>query len=350
MILSDRIELLSKLGDYLLSENSEWQQAKQEAFLGNGWFIPEFIDLATKNIAHNFLRREKLTEWVSHYIRQPYDSFATSRGTAVHAPSKESRMVGIVMAGNIPLVGFHDFLSVFVSGHKTVMKTSSKDKILINHLVDVLKAWEPAVNEQVNFSEMLKNCDAYIATGSNNTSRYFEYYFGKYPHIIRRNKTSIAILTGDETENELGGLADDVYQFFGLGCRNVTKIYVPRRYRFETLLSVFKKYDYLADHHKYKNNYDYNLTLHILNNRPYMTNGSVIFVEDRSIFSRISQLNYEYYDDHGLLLSSLNDNEDVQGIVADGYIRFGQTQAPTLFDYADKVDTMAFLHSLKTLG
>jgi hypothetical protein len=251
MILNDRIELLSKLGDYLLSENSEWQKAKQKAFLENGWFIPEFIDLATKNIAENFLRKAKLTEWVSHYARQPRNSFESSPGAAVQDPSKEPRTVGIVMAGNIPLVGFHDFLSVFTSGQKTVMKTSSKDKILINHLVDVLIAWEPDVNDQVYFSDMLKNCDAYIATGSNNTSRYFEYYFGKYPHIIRRNKTSVAILTGNETKNELEGLADDVYQFFGLGCRNVTKIYVPRKYAFEALLSVFKKYDYLADHHKY---------------------------------------------------------------------------------------------------
>jgi Acyl-CoA reductase (LuxC) len=346
MILNDRIQLLSKLGDYLLSENSEWQKAKQKAFFENGWFIPEFIDLATKNIADNFLRKEKLAAWVSHYARQPRESFAASPGAPVEDSSKEPRTVGIVMAGNIPLVGFHDFLSVFASGHKMAMKASSKDKILIKHLVDVLIAWEPKINEQVYFSEMLKNCDAYIATGSNNTSRYFEYYFGKYSHIIRRNKTSVAVLTGDETKDELEGLADDVYQFFGLGCRNVTKIYVPRKYGFETLLSLFKKYDYLADHHKYKNNYDYNLAIHMLNNDFYMTNGSIILFEDRSIFSPISQLNYEYYDDHGLLLSSLNDNEDVQGIVAEGHIRFGQTHSPTLLDYADKVDTMAFLHSL----
>jgi hypothetical protein len=237
-------------------------------------------------------------------------------------------------------------LSVFISGHRATIKASSKDEVLIKQLVEVLKNWEPRVNELVQFSEMLKGCDAYIATGSNNTSRYFEYYFGKYRHIIRRNKTSVAIITGKETETELEQLADDVYEFFGLGCRNVTKLYVPAGYDFEPLLSAFKKYNYLADHHKYKNNFDYNLTLHILNNKFYMTNDSILLIEDSSIFSPISQLNYEYYASRDQLLSSLYDNQDIQGIVEKNHIPFGQAQSPGLFDYADRVDTMEFLQSL----
>jgi len=332
MILQDRIGLLKRLGSYILSGDARWKEAREKASLQNGWFAPEFVALAIENIAKKFLKEDELTRWSANYKIQTLNS--------------SPRKVGIVMAGNIPLVGFHDLLSVFISGHKAVIKPSSKDEVLIKELAEVLKTWEPQVSSLIEFSEMLKDCDAYITTGSNNTSRYFEYYFGKYRHIIRRNKTSVAVLTGNETKIDLEGLAGDVYQFFGLGCRNVTKLYVPKGYDFGSLLEVFKKYDYLADHHKYKNNYDYNLTLHILNNKFYMTNGSILLVEDSSIFSPISQLNYEYYASRDELLSSLYNNQDIQGIIEKNHIPFGQAQSPGLFDYADKVDTMEFLQSL----
>jgi hypothetical protein len=332
MILQQRILLLCELGNYMLGNDPAWKEVKQKASSQNAWFIPEFIDLAVKNIAENFLRKEMLEDWAERY--HP----ARSR--------EHSKNIGIVMAGNIPLVGFHDLLSVFISGHKAIVKTSSKDDVLIRHLVEKLKSWDPAANDLIVFSEILKNCDAYIATGSNNTSRYFEYYFARYPHIIRTNKTSVAILDGSESNNELESLADDVYQFFGLGCRNVTKIFVPAHYDFKPLLAAFEKYNYLADYHRYRNNYDYNLALHILNNRFYMTNGSILLVEDTSIFSPISQLNYEYYRDNNVLLSSLGDSSDLQCIIGHGHIPFGQAHRPGLLDYADKTDTMAFLNSL----
>jgi len=193
---------------------------------------------------------------------------------------------------------------------------------------------------------MLKGCDAYIATGSNNSSRYFEYYFGKYPHIIRRNRTSVALLTGEETNDELEKLADDVYLYFGLGCRNVTKIYVPDKYDFVPLLSAFKKYDYLAGHNKYKNNYDYNLALHLLNKKYYMTNGSILLIEEPSVFSPISQLNYEFYDNKKELTASLQSRDDLQSIISKDLIPFGRGQYPALDNYADGVDTLEFLTSL----
>jgi hypothetical protein len=227
-----------------------------------------------------------------------------------------------------------------------MIKSSSKDEVLIKHLVKVLIAWDPEFDDWIRFSDTLRNCDAYIATGSNNTSRYFEYYFGKYPNIIRRNKTSVAVLRGNETMDELSKLADDVYQFFGLGCRNVTKVYVPNDYNFECMLKAFEKYNYLAKHHKYKNNYDYNLALHILNNKFYMTNGSLLLVEDASIFSPISQLNFEHYAQEASLLSSLQNNPDIQCLIGHDEVPFGQAQCPGLFDYADRTDTMAFLQSL----
>jgi hypothetical protein len=332
MILQHRINDLAQLREYMLSDDENWMQAKEKASLQNGWFIPEFVELAVENIAKNFLKKDQLNNWASHY----------------QLPSKNAspKIIGIVMAGNIPLVGFHDLLSVFISGHKAVIKASAKDEVLIKHIVKTLSEWKPEITDSISFSEMLKNCDAYIATGSNNTSRYFEHYFGNYSHIIRRNKTSIAIIEGNESNMELEKLADDVHQFFGLGCRNVTKIFVPENYDFGHMLNSFKKYNYLADHHKYKNNLDYNLALHILNNKFYMTNGSLILVEDPSIFSPISQLNYEHYNNLDPLLTSINDNHEVQCIVGHDHIPFGRAQCPGLFEYPDKEDTMAFLNSL----
>jgi hypothetical protein len=250
------------------------------------------------------------------------------------------------MAGNIPLVGFHDFFCVFLTGHHAMIKPSSKDEALITHLVNKLIEWNDEVEQFITISGMIKNCDAYIATGSNNSSRYFEYYFGKYPSIIRKNRTSVAILTGYETHEELKKLSDDVYQYFGLGCRNVTKIFVPKNYDFVPLLNAFKKYDHLADHHKYKNNYDYNLAIHILNNKYYMTNDSIILIENGSPFSPISQLHYEYYSNENELREKLKKDQSIQCIVSKKDIGFGEAQCPNVNDYADGIDTMKFLMSL----
>ncbi len=195
-------------------------------------------------------------------------------------------------------------------------------------------------------AEMLKACDAYIATGSNNSSRYFEYYFSRYPHIIRKNRTSVSVLTGNETAAELEGLADDVYLYFGLGCRNVTKIYVPEQYDFVPLLEAFRKYTWMADHHKYKNNYDYNLAIHLLNKNYYMTNGSILLMEDPSLFSPISQLNYEFYGPNEDPAAKLAGNPDLQCLVGKGGISFGLSQQPSLNDYADGVDSLSFLSGL----
>jgi len=330
MNLQMRIDLATRLGEYILSDLPGWQEVKQEASLINPWFTPEFINIAAENIARHFLNRQKLLDWTSSYKIE-----------TLH-PKK----IGIVMAGNIPLVGFHDLLCVFISGHKAIIKPSSKDEVLIKHLVHKLGEWDIEVNEQVIFAEMLKGCDAYIATGSNNSARYFEYYFRKYPSIIRRNRTSVAVLDGNETEEELERLADDVHLYFGMGCRNVTKIFVPKDYDFIPLLSVFKKYDYFKDHHKYKNNYDYYLALHILNGKFYMANESIILMESPYIFSPISQLNYEFYTDKKVVAENLGSLSGLQCAVGHDYIPFGQAQLPSLTDYADGIDTINFLINL----
>ncbi len=344
MKLQYRIDLLVRLGQYILSDNAEWTAAKEKAGHENGWFIPEFVDLATQNIAGSFLQALHLKNWSDTYPIQIYSSATAGTGQANSGSNPQK--IGIVMAGNIPMVGFHDFLCVFISGHKAVIKASSKDKVLINHLIEKLEGWDATVKSRVEFSEMLKNCDAYIATGSNNSSRYFDYYFGKYPNIIRRNRTSIAVLTGDETKEELEKLADDVYLYFGLGCRNVTKIYIPYDYNFIPLLEAFRKYNHLADHHKYKNNYDYNLALHLLNKKYYMTNGSILLIEEPAIFSPISQLNYEFYSDNADLTVKLPAVQHLQTIVGNSFVPFGQGQSPSISDYADGADTLRFLTGL----
>ena len=329
MHLQQRLDLLERLGNYMLSDNNNWAEAIEKAHRENGWFTPDFIKLALNNIAIEFLQPGKLENWLKKY--------------QVPEAITNPKNVGVVMAVNLPLVSFHDFLCVFVSGHRQTIKPSSKDEVLIRHLVSVLYSWDGRVNENVGFADMLKGCDAYIATGSNNSSRYFDYYFGKYPHIIRRNRTSVAILTGNETMDELVRLGDDVYQFFGLGCRNVTKIYVPGQYDFVPLLEAFKKFSDLADHNKYRNNYDYQLALLIMNKQYYMTNGSIILHENKSEFSAISRLNYEFYTDRSEVVAGLNSNQNIQCIVGRGELPFGLAQFPGLSDYADRIDTMHFL-------
>jgi hypothetical protein len=223
-----------------------------------------------------------------------------------------------------------------------MIKLSSGDEVLLKHLVETLTAWDSSVADYVQFSEMLKGCDAYIATGSNNTSRYFHYYFEKYPHIIRRNRTSVGVLDGSETAEQLEKLADDVYLFFGRGCRNVTKLYVPRGYDFIPMFDVFNKYNYLADHYKYKNNYDYQLAMMILNKQYYMTNGSILLTESASLFTPISRLHFEYYDSKPSIL----EKDSLQCVVGSENMEFGLAQQPGLCDYADGVDVLQFLTRL----
>ena len=331
MNLQNRIELLQKLKKYLEENETEWKEVKANAAAHNGWFIPEFIDLAVQNICAVFLQYKGLEAWANHY----------------HLDDNiNGKNIGLVMAGNIPLVGLHDFLCVFISGHKQTIKLSSKDGVLLKHLVQKLFSWDVSVQNYISFAEMLKGCDGYIATGSNNAARYFEQYFAKYPSIIRRNRTSVAILDGKESAAELDKLGDDIHLYFGLGCRNVTKIFVPKEYDFVPLLKAFDKYRYFGDHHKYKNNYDYQLSIALMNNIYYMTNESTLLIESTEIFSAISQLNYSFYEDAEQVKALLKENADVQCIVGHGNIPFGEAQKPGLFDYADGVDTMQFLLTL----
>ena len=333
MNVQQRIKLLVRLGTYMISSDEDWALARKKATAANPWFTPEFIDISVKNIVNEFLDEDNLI------------SFAAMYGIPDENPAPKK--IGLVMAGNIPLVGFHDWLCIFLSGNIAIVKPSSKDEILFKNLVEKLDSWDGEINQLVFFQALLKDCNAYIATGSNNSGRYFDQYFAKYPHIIRRNRTSVAILTGNESQDELELLADDIHLFFGLGCRNVTKIFVPKDYDFIPLIASFNKYIQFGDHHKYKNNYDYQLAIQLLNKQYYMTNGSTLLIENESPFSPISQLNIEYYETLDGLPEKLNQDERIQCIVGKNHIPFGSAQSPTLTDYADGVDTMHFLLNIE---
>lgn len=340
ILLENRIALMTQLGTYFMQSSAELEEIIDSAHRANGWFTPEFCRLALHNIATSFLDEKALRNWIVQY-------------PALLEEQAEPKMVGIVMAGNIPLVGFHDFLCGFISGHNLKLKLSSKDTVLWNHIIAKLTEWEPAVADTVTVSEMLKGCDAYIATGSDNSSRYFEYYFQKYPHIIRKNRTSVAILDGTESAEELTQLSDDINLFFGLGCRNVTQVYVPKDYPFEPLLESFNTYMAHGDHNKFRNNYDFQLALYLLNRQHYMSNGHILMVENPAPFAPISVVHYTQYEHKQELIDRLQQDDHIQCITvkggADGAVKcyaFGANQKPSLTDYADGVDTMDFLQNL----
>jgi hypothetical protein len=330
MILQQRIDLMVQLGKYMDSEDPEWEAVKNKAFQHNPWFIGEFINTASKNISQEFLEPDLLNDWATHY----------------HLDNNiDQKNIGIVMAGNIPMVGFHDFLTAFICGHRQTIKLSSKDNVLLHHLVNKLYSFNRETQDLITFAEMLKGCEAYIATGSNNSSRYFEQYFSKYPNIIRKNKTSVAVLSGEETSQDLEDLSEDIHIYFGLGCRNITKLFVPEGYDFIPLLNSFNKYSFFKDHHKYNNNYDYQLSVMLMNNIYYMTNGSTLVVENPTPFSAISVINYEKYRSPEDITVN-NFSPDIQSISGKGYMPFGKAQCPGLFMYADNRDTMQFLLTL----
>ena len=303
----------------------------------NPWFTPENVRLAITAIAEE-LTEDNLIRWTKAY-------------PALRKENKPLR-VGVVMAGNIPLVGFHDFLSVLITGNTLLAKTSSKDYELITYVSDLLCKLNPGFKDRIEFTEStLINFDAVIATGSDNSSRYFNYYFGKYPHIIRRNRNSIAILEGDETPDEIEALGTDVFSYFGLGCRNISKIYVPRGYDIREIRTNWKNFSRVITHSKYANNYDFNKAVWLVNKETFYDSGFLLLKEDARISSPVSVLHYEYYESQDAVKQQTEFlKEKIQCIVSKHHIPFGKAQWPHLWDYADGIDTIEFLLKKKLAG
>jgi len=311
--------------------HEEYENVIHLADINNPWFTRKQVENAFQG-AIKLLDPVKLASWVEKY-------------PLIESPVK----VGVIMAGNIPMAGFHDFLSVLLSGNQLNAKLSTSDRYLIPFVAKILFSFAPVLKDKFVIADQLKDVEAVIATGSNNTSRYFEYYFSKIPHIFRKNRNSAAVLTGKENEFDLLLYGRDIFTYFGLGCRNVSKFYVPENYNFDELFNSFLQYDDVMQHSKYMNNFDYNQAVYLMNRQPFLTNNFVIIIENDSLASPVSVLHFEYYKNDVELQQKLNSVKDeLQCVVSkSGSVLPGQTQNPAITDYADNVDTMAFLTSLK---
>lgn len=335
MILQERLDALIQLGQKLRAPDEYREAVMHRAYHHNKWFTVDNQRKALDAIAAQMLDPLKLRTWAGQYdIPEP-------------APTKT---VGLVMAGNIPLVGWHDVQCVFVAGCRAMIKLSDKDQYLLPWLLKELEKTDPRTAAYFEIVERLSGFDTVIATGSNNTSRYFETYFSAWPHIIRRNRNAVAVLSGAESREDFLALGEDIFRFFGLGCRNVSKIYVPEGYDFQPLLEALHEFRQLALHDKYKNNYDYNYALYVLNKTPFYLAGSILLTENPVFSSRIGALHFAYYQDIKTLEKELQQHaEEIQCVVAATgllpmeTLPFGKAQEPELWEYADGVDTMQFL-------
>ncbi|MGC6431613.1 MAG: acyl-CoA reductase [Jejuia sp.] len=349
MQLQKRINAFIKLGDFIRQFSNEVIQKDKKVehndvfFDGfkhqlklaeehNGWFTKDNLQFALNSWAEA-LTEAQITKWLNPYS----------------ISENASKKVAIIMAGNIPLVGFHDFLAVLISGHNVLVKQSSNDKHLLPYLAKYLEYVEPDFKGKVSFTDdKLENFDAVIATGSNNTARYFEHYFKNRPSIIRNNRNSVAVLTGDESENDLKLLAEDIFRYYGLGCRNVSKLFVPKEYDFNTFFEAIYHWHPIIEKAKYANNYDYNKAVYLMSEFDMLENGFFMIKEDKSYSSPIATAFYEYYEDLGALKIKLEEeSHQIQCVVSKNFMKneiaFGQTQKPKLWDYADGVDTVKFL-------
>jgi hypothetical protein len=341
MQYAEKIKIFTELGNRLNTYcqkgfPEKFNQAIELSCQHNRWFTTENVLAAINSIALS-LTEDKLKKWL-----QPYGESLSS---------EPKNKIAVIMAGNIPAVGFHDFLCVLASGNIFVGKLSSQDKFLLPAIAEELITINPSWKNDIIFTEeILKGFDKVIATGSDNSSRYFEYYFGKYPHIIRKNRNSIAILKGNESPEDLQLLADDIFLYFGLGCRNVTKIFVPENFDFGKLKKAFMNYrDRLYNHNKFMNNYEYQKSIFLINNIPHVDFEYCLLKEDVSNHSPIGVIHYQYYKSPDEVLEIIENTKDqIQCIVSkdnsiDLSFPFGQSQKPELWDYADGVDTLKFL-------
>lgn len=349
MLQNDKKRCFIELGKFL-NQFSENESVKNPSVLHNDLFFNEFEDLIKLSQSHNgWYTPEQvyfsIQSWATALTEENLDQWLS----AYEFNEVKPKNIALILAGNIPLVGFHDFLSVLITGHNVLVKTSSNDQYLLPFLAKYIIAIETKFSDKITFVDgKLETFDAVIATGSNNTARYFEYYFKDKPKIIRKNRNSVAILNGNETKEQLTALGEDIFRYFGLGCRNVSKLFVPTDYSFVAFFEAIFAYQDVIHYEKYANNYDYNKAVFLMSNYKLLDNGFLTLKEDKSYASPISSVFYEFYDDIDTLQIRLqSENEQIQCIVSNNLVEnsidFGQTQKPNLWDYADNVDTISFL-------
>lgn len=352
MNLSERRKAFEKLGNFL-SQFKVTEIVKDTSIENNDPFFEDLIMQIDRAVHYNgWFTKENVLYALETWSHALSSSNLKHWNKAYSFEQKSIKSIGIVTAGNIPIVGFHDFIAVLMSGNKLQIKQSSNDQKLLPVLINYLQAIEPRFEERIDITESsLQDFDAVIATGSDNTARYFEHYFGKYRCIIRKNRNAVAVLIGDESEMSLENLGEDIFRYFGLGCRSVSKVFVPKNYNFDKLFKAVYKQGDILSYQKYKNNYDYNKTVYLMSQVPLLENGFLILKEDNSYSSPIATLFYEYYDSmDGLMKKLERDKDRIQCVVGENLgmesIPFGQTQKPQLWEYADGVDTMKFLLDL----
>jgi len=352
MILENRINAFVKLGEFL-SQFTTKNIIKKENILYNDIFFDAFKMQIKRSHEFNSWFTEDNVLFALESWSKLLTKINLEKWTSSYKISENSnKLIAVIMAGNIPLVGFHDFLTVLISGHSILIKQSSNDKHILPLIVKYLENLDQEFKTKINFTEKLNNFDAVIATGSNNTARYFDYYFGKYPNIIRQNRNAVAVITGNETITELEKLGDDIFRYFGLGCRNVSKIFIPENYNFDNFFKAMFKFKDIINYIKYENNYTYNKAVYLMSLFKLQENGFLMLKEDTSYSSPIASLFYEYYIDIEQLKSKLNiEQGQIQVIVSNdnlkNSVKFGETQKPLLWEYADDVDTLKFLIELR---
>ena len=324
------------IADYGLDDRS-FKEYLQKALSANPWFTPESVFEMFSSIGTS-LTEDKLGKWAGMY---EFD------------PSATRKTVAVIMAGNIPAVGFHDFLSVLMAGHDLQAKLSSDDQFLIPAIAALVTGLEPQFEDRIEFrDDTISDFDAVIATGSNNTSRYFDYYFGKYPHIIRKNRNALAVINGRESHEELRKLGKDIFSYYGLGCRNVSKLMVPEEYDFKAFFKAIETFSWVGDHNKYRNNYDYNKSIFLVNGDDHLDNGFLLLKDDPAMSSPVSVMHYERYTTVEEINEFIdNEKDSIQCVISSdgsimGAIPPGTAQHPKLWDYADGIDTMEFLLNL----
>ena len=349
MLQIDKKKYFIELGKFL-SQFSLDNNTKNDTVLNNDLFYDDFKSLIELSQSHNgWFTQEQVYFAINSWAIALTEENLNKWLSAYDFSNVQPKTIGLILAGNIPLVGFHDFLSVLISGHNVLVKTSSNDQKLLPFLAKYLISLNDELKNNIHFVEgKLENFDAIIATGSNNTARYFEYYFKNKPSIIRKNRNSVAVLTGTESQEDLENLGEDIFRYFGLGCRNVSKLFVPKDYSFEQFFKAIFKYGDVIHYEKYANNYDYNKAVFLMSNFKLLDNEFLTIKEDTSYASPISSVFYEFYENIEDIKNQLEkDADQIQCVVSKNSIpnsiSFGQTQKPNLWDYADNVDTLEFL-------
>lgn len=309
----------------------EYDEVIARAEINNPWFIKTFV-LQALGVWADALTENGVDKWLKSYPQ-----------------GKTAKNISVIGAGNIPLVAFHDCISVLASGHNLWLKCSTDDEILLPFIINRLLSFEKSLENSLELkTQGLQKADALIATGSNNSARYFEYYFRHMPMILRKNRSSVAVITDEVSNETLESLADDMFSYFGKGCRSVGKLFVPENFNIQRVFENSVKYSYFKNHNKYVNNFDYHRAIYLMNQDKFLENDFFVIRESDKMHAPVGVCFYERYSDLDKVKEKVNALSDELQVISglDESAAIGCNQMTTLLDYADGVDTMEFLQGV----